>query len=107
MRRTLRSLGAVLLFPVAASAAAADSTSAASPRTFQYDSLSRLVHASAAQADADRARYFQYDAETDWSPPQRPRPPVTSRTTQSITRTQTACSRGRDRGAIGRAPGSG
>jgi uncharacterized protein with beta-barrel porin domain len=63
MRRTLRSLGAVLLFAVAVSAAAADRTSAASARTFQYDSLSRLVHASAAQADADRARYFQYDAE--------------------------------------------
>jgi hypothetical protein len=63
MRRTLTSLGATLLFAIAVSASAADNTSAASPGTFQYDSLSRLLHASA-HTDAESARPFQYDAES-------------------------------------------
>jgi hypothetical protein len=63
MRRTLASLGAVLLLTIAVSATAAESASAASPRTFQYDSLGQLASVSAANASTESGRSFQYVAE--------------------------------------------
>jgi YD repeat-containing protein len=56
MRRTLGSLGAVLLLAIAVSATASESASAASPRTFQYDSLGRLTSVSAANANTESGR---------------------------------------------------
>lgn len=79
MRRTLRSLGAVLLLAAAVSVSAAPANTE-SGRTYQYDSLARLVtvsdpgtyyqydavgriSTSAAQANEESGRTFQYDAE--------------------------------------------
>jgi YD repeat-containing protein len=62
MRRTLGSLGAVLLL-VAAVSVSAVPASEASGRAYQYDARGRLVAVSATPANAQSGRTFQYDAE--------------------------------------------
>ena len=60
MRRTLRSLGALLLV-VAVSASAAPAGEA-SGRSYQYDALGRLANVSATPANAESGPTYQYDA---------------------------------------------